>query len=61
MLGLDVAATEMYNKETKNYVLAGEGKELTAAEMVDLYEEWSNNFQIITIEDGLDEEDWDGW
>ncbi|MDV9722185.1 phosphopyruvate hydratase [Clostridioides difficile] len=60
-LGLDVAATEMYNKETKKYVLAGEGKELTAAEMVALYEDWSNNFPIITIEDGLDEEDWDGW
>ncbi|EQF23192.1 phosphopyruvate hydratase [Clostridioides difficile CD160] len=61
MLGLDVAATEMYNKDTKKYVLAGEGKELTAAEMVALYEDWSNNFPIITIEDGLDEEDWDGW
>ena len=61
MLGLDVAATEMYNKETKKYVLAGEGKELTAAEMVDLYEDWTTNFPIITIEDGLDEEDWDGW
>ena len=61
MLGLDVAATEMYNKETKKYVLAGEGKELTSDEMVDLYEDWANNFPIITIEDGLDEEDWDGW
>ncbi|MEG2246383.1 MAG: phosphopyruvate hydratase [Peptostreptococcaceae bacterium] len=61
MLGLDVAATEMYNKETKKYVLAGEGKELTAEEMVDLYEDWANNFPIVTIEDGLDEEDWDGW
>ncbi|TPB50647.1 phosphopyruvate hydratase, partial [Burkholderia pseudomallei] len=61
MLGLDVAATEMYNKETKKYVLAGEGKELTSSEMVDLYEDWANNFPIITIEDGLDEEDWDGW
>ena len=60
-LGLDVAATEMYNKETKKYVLAGEGKELTATEMVDLYEDWANNFPIVTIEDGLDEEDWDGW
>ncbi len=60
-LGLDVAATEMYNKETKKYVLAGEGKELTADEMVALYEDWSNNFPIVTIEDGLDEEDWDGW
>ena len=61
MLGLDVAATEMYNKETKKYVLAGEGKELTAEQMVELYEDWAANFPIITIEDGLDEEDWDGW
>ena len=61
MLGLDVAASEMYNEETKKYVLAGEGKELTAAEMVDFYEDWTTNFPIITIEDGLDEEDWDGW
>ena len=61
MLGLDVAASEMYNEETKKYVLAGEGKELTAAEMVDLYEDWTTNFPIITIEDVLDEEDWAGW
>ena len=61
MLGLDVAASEMYNEETKKYVLAGEGKELTDAEMVDLYEDWTTNFPIITIEDGLDEEDWAGW
>ena len=61
MLGLDVAASEMYNEETKKYVLAGEGKELTSSEMVDLYEDWAKNFPIITIEDGLDEEDWDGW
>ena len=61
MLGLDVAASEMYNEETNKYVLAGEGKELTAAEMVDLYEDWTTNFPIITIEDGLDEEDLDGW
>ena len=61
MLGLDVAASEMYNEETKKCVLAGEGKELTAAEMVDLYEDWTTNFPIITIEDGLDEEDWAGW
>ncbi|MBS5787222.1 MAG: phosphopyruvate hydratase [Clostridioides difficile] len=61
MLGLDVAATELYNAETKKYVLAGENKELTAAEMVELYEGWAKNFPIVTIEDGLDEEDWDGW
>ena len=60
-LGLDVAATEMYEKETKLYDLKHEGKKLTAEQMVDLYEEWVNNFPIVTIEDGLDEEDWDGW
>lgn len=60
-LGLDVAATEMYDKETKLYDLKHEGKKLTAAEMVDLYESWANEFPIVTIEDGLDEEDWDGW
>ena len=61
MLGFDVAATEMYDKETKLYDLKHEGKKLTAEQMVDLYEEWVNNFPIVTIEDGLDEEDWDGW
>ena len=60
-LGFDVAATEMYDKETKLYDLKHEGKKLTAEEMVDLYEDWATNFPIITIEDGLDEEDWDGW
>ena len=60
-LGLDVAATEMYDKETKLYDLKHEGKKLTAEQMVDLYEEWFNNFPIETIEVGLDEEDWDGW
>lgn len=60
-LGLDVAATEMYDKETKLYDLKHEGKKLTADQMVDLYEEWVNEFPIVTIEDGLDEEDWDGW
>ena len=60
-LGLDVAATEMYDKETKLYDLKHEGKKLTAEQMVDLYEEWVNEFPIVTIEDGLDEEDWDGW
>ena len=50
-------------KKLKNtfYDLKHEGKKLTAEQMVDLYEEWVNNFPIVTIEDGLDEEDWDGW
>lgn len=61
MLGFDVVVIEMYNKEIKKYVLVGEGKELMVVEMVVLYEDWLNNFLIIIIEDGLDEEDWDGW
>lgn len=61
MLGMDVASSEMYNRETKKYELKGEGKVLSAEEMVDLYEAWINEFPIITIEDGLDEDDWAGW
>ncbi len=60
-LALDVAATEMYNKETKIYTLAGEGKELTSAEMIDFYSNLVDKYPIISIEDGLDEEDWEGW
>ena len=61
MLGMDVASSEMYNSETGNYELKGEGKVLSSEEMIDLFEAWVSEFPIITIEDGLDEEDWDGW
>lgn len=61
MLGMDVASSEMYNKETGKYELKGEGKVLSSEEMIELYEGWVNEFPIITIEDGLDEEDWTGW
>lgn len=60
-LALDVAATEMYDKERKIYSLAGEGKELTSSEMIAFYEELVKKYPIISIEDGLDEEDWEGW
>lgn len=59
MLGMDVAASEMHNDG--KYELKGEGKVLTSEEMINLYEGWVNEFPIITIEDGLNEEDWDGW
>ncbi|MCT4618495.1 MAG: phosphopyruvate hydratase [Marinisporobacter sp.] len=61
MLALDVAATELYNKEEKKYDLSGEGVVKTSEQMVDFYEELVNKYPIISIEDGLDEEDWDGW
>lgn len=60
-LGMDVASSEFYNKETGKYDLAGEGRTgVSSAEMVDFYEQLCNDFPIISIEDGLDENDWDG-
>jgi len=61
MLALDVAATELYNSETKIYSLEGEGRKLTQAEMVDYYVDLVNKYPIISIEDGMNEEDWEGW
>ncbi|GAB6087455.1 phosphopyruvate hydratase [Alkaliphilus crotonatoxidans] len=60
-LALDVAATELYDEEKKVYNLSGEGITKTSAEMVDFYENLVNKYPIISIEDGLSEEDWDGW
>ncbi|MGA0351802.1 MAG: phosphopyruvate hydratase [Acholeplasmataceae bacterium] len=61
-LGMDVASSEFYNKETKTYVLAGEGnKSFSSKELADFYGELVQKYPIITIEDGLDENDWEGW
>ncbi len=61
MLALDVAGTELFDKKEKKYKLAGEGVVKTALQMVEFYEELVNKYPIISIEDGLDEEDWEGW
>jgi len=58
-LAIDAAASEIY-KDGK-YVLAGEGVEKTSEEMVDFYAELIDKYPIISLEDGLDEDDWDGW
>ena len=58
-LALDVAASEFH--DSGNYALASEGRTLDATGMVDLYEDWLGKYPIISIEDGLDESDWDGW
>ncbi len=60
-LGLDVAASELYDQESGDYVLEREGLRLTAPQLVDLYEQWVSDYPIISIEDGLFEDDWDGW
>ncbi len=56
---LDVASSEFY--ADGKYDLAGEGKSFTSAEMVDFLEGWVNKYPIISIEDGMAENDWDGW
>jgi enolase len=59
MLAMDPAASEFY--EDGKYHLKTEGKVLTGPEMVDLYAAWVNEYPIISIEDGLHEDDWDNW
>ena len=60
-IALDVAASELWNAETGQYDLEREGVSLTAAELVDLYAQWCQQYPIISIEDGLFEDDWEGW
>ncbi|WP_459478592.1 phosphopyruvate hydratase [Clostridium saccharoperbutylacetonicum] len=58
-IAIDAASSEYY--EDGKYVLQHEGRTLTAAEMVDFFEDWVNKYPIISIEDGMAEEDWEGW
>ncbi|MBW3591528.1 MAG: phosphopyruvate hydratase [Actinobacteria bacterium] len=58
-LAVDVAASEMYSDG--KYDLAGEGKQLDVAELTELYERWLGKFPVVSMEDPLDEQDWDGW
>lgn len=59
MLGLDTASSEFY--EDGKYVLASEGRSLTSEQLVALFESWVNKYPILSIEDGMDENDWEGW
>ncbi|AIZ43868.1 enolase [Deinococcus radiopugnans] len=58
-IALDPAVTELY--KDGNYHLESEGRVLTTAEMVDFWADWASRFPIVSIEDGLAEDDWDGW
>ena len=66
-IALDVAASELYDKKFKKYVFEGEGKMnggnviRSVEELIDYYEELIEEFPVVSIEDPLDEEDWDGW
>lgn len=60
-IAMDCASSEFYNKEDGKYHLDGEGTVKTEDEMIDWLEELVNKYPIISIEDGLDENDWEGW
>lgn len=58
---MDPASSEFYNKEKGVYELKGEGRTLTSSELIDYWDELTRKFPIVSLEDGLDEEDWEGW
>jgi enolase len=60
-IAIDGAASEIYNSETKKYELKTENRSLTSAEMVDFYLDWVKKYPIVSIEDGMAEDDWEGW
>jgi len=60
-IALDPAASEFYDADTKTYNLRKEGKKLSSEQMVDFWINWVNQYPIVSIEDGLAEDDWDGW
>ncbi len=60
-LALDVASSEFYNKEDKKYHLGSSGEKLSSSDMISMMAEWAKKYPIVSIEDGLDEDDWSGW
>ncbi len=61
VFALDVAASEFFDKESGLYNMSGEGKKFSSPELIGVYKDWVNAFPILSIEDGLDENDWEGW
>jgi enolase len=60
-LALDPASSEFYDKTKKKYILTSESKELSSDKMVEYYAQWVAKYPIVSIEDGMAEDDWDGW
>ena len=61
MLAMDPAVSELYNNKTKCYELKREGKSLTSVQMIAMWERWVAKYPIVSLEDGLDQDDWEGW
>lgn len=60
-IALDPAASELYDEDKKRYRLRREGKELSGAQMVEFWKSWVDQYPIVSIEDGLAQDDWDSW
>jgi len=60
-IALDPAASELYDEKTKKYNLRKEGKELTGEQMVEFWAKWVKDYPIVSIEDGLAQDDWSSW
>ena len=60
-LGIDAAASNFYNEEEKHYTLKPEGANLERERLIAMYREWIDKYHVVSIEDGLAEEDWQGW
>ncbi len=61
MIALDAASTEFYNADKQCYVLESTGDSLTADDMVSMWQDWCKRYPIMSIEDGMAEDDWSGW
>ena len=61
VIALDCACTEFYDAKKKRYVLESTGESLTSDDMVSLWKSWCKKYPIVSIEDGMAEDDWDGW
>jgi len=60
-IALDAAASEFYDKDNKVYVFESTGERMSSEAMVEFWKDWCNKYPIASIEDGLDEDDWNGW
>ena len=60
-IALDPAASELFDEEKKDYILRKEGRRLSSEEMVAFWADWTSKYPIVSLEDGLAQEDWDGW
>ena len=60
-IALDAAASEFYDTESKLYIFSSTGEKMSSHQMVEFWEKWCDKYPIISIEDGLAEDDWEGW